>query len=267
MADAEPLITVIIPTFRRPKLLRRAILSVLSQTFSAFQVCVYDNASNDDTQKVVTELAKTDSRIKYHCHKENIGAAVNFDFGLKKVSTPFFSFLSDDDLLLPSFLEAAMRSFSANHDAMFFAGLTIMVEDSKVVNVTKENGLYGYFSPPDGLMEILNTGGLIWTSIVFRSGVIDCVGRLDHETGIWFDNDFVLRIAARFPITISNEPSAIFALHEQSLSTAACDCSLIWPGFQHMVDKIISDKCLSEDVRIQAQNKLIEWLRYTLKVY
>jgi glycosyltransferase involved in cell wall biosynthesis len=90
--DAEPLITVIIPTFRRPKLLRRAILSVLNQTFSAFQVCVYDDASNDNTQKVVTELAEADSRIKYYCHEQNIGVVENFNYGLKEVNTPFFRF-------------------------------------------------------------------------------------------------------------------------------------------------------------------------------
>jgi len=248
-------------------MLKPAIQSVLNQTFPAFQVYVCDNASNDDTKAVVSKLAKTDSRIKYYCHDENIGAAANFDFGLNRVNTPFFSFLSDDDMLLPNFLDTAMLSFSANPDAMFYAGLTIMVEDNKVVNVAKEKGPFGCFSPPDGLMEILNTGGLIWTSIVFRSEVLDCVGMLDHETGIWSDVDFVLRIAAHYPIIISNEPSAIFAHHEQSLSSTTSDCSLIWPGFQRMIDKIILDECLSQDVRIQAQNKLIGFLHFQLRTF
>jgi glycosyltransferase involved in cell wall biosynthesis len=54
----KPLITTIIPTYRRPKLLRRAIKSVLNQTYLHFQVCVYDNASGDETAEVVSELAK-----------------------------------------------------------------------------------------------------------------------------------------------------------------------------------------------------------------
>jgi len=53
----EPLITTIIPTYRRPKLLRRAIKSVLGQTFPHFQVCVYDNASGDETPDVVAEIS------------------------------------------------------------------------------------------------------------------------------------------------------------------------------------------------------------------
>ena len=47
-----------------------------------------------------------------------------------------------------------MHSLSANPDAMFYTGLTVMVEDSEVVDVAKENGPFGYFSPLEGLLEI-----------------------------------------------------------------------------------------------------------------
>ena len=214
MIDAEPLITVIIPTFRRPKLLRRAILSVLNQTFSAFQVCVYDDASNDNTQKVVTELAEADSRIKYYRHEQNIGVVANFNYGLKEVNTPFFSFLSDDDLLLPHFFEVAMQSLSSNPDVMFYAGLTIQVEDNKITGISKNGGRFGYLSPPDSLLDILDHQ-LLWNSIVFRSKVVDCVGLLDIDVGGPADIDFEFRVAAHHPVIISNEPSAINMLHTQ----------------------------------------------------
>ncbi len=74
---AKPLITTIIPTYRRPKLLRRAIKSVLNQTYPHFQVCVYDNASGDETALVVDEIAKADPRVKYYCHSENIGSVLS----------------------------------------------------------------------------------------------------------------------------------------------------------------------------------------------
>ena len=61
----HPMITTIIPTYRRPKLLRRAILSVLNQTYTNIQVCVFDNASGDETALVVAELARMDNRVKY----------------------------------------------------------------------------------------------------------------------------------------------------------------------------------------------------------
>ena len=41
----RPLITTVIPTYRRPHMLQRAIRSVLDQTYPHFKICVYDNAS------------------------------------------------------------------------------------------------------------------------------------------------------------------------------------------------------------------------------
>ena len=259
MIDAEPLITVIIPTFRRPKLLRRAILSVLNQTFSAFQVCVYDDASNDNTQKVVTELAKTDSRIKYYCHEQNIGAGANFNYGLKEVNTPFFSFLSDDDLLLPHFFEVAMQSLSSNPDVMFYAGLTIQVKDNKIIGISKSGGRFGYFSPPDSLLDILDHQ-LLWNSIVFRSKVVDCVGLLDIDVGGPADIDFEFRVAAHHAVIISTEPSAIYMLHTQNFYARSSDYRLYLPGFKLIINRMMSDESLSLDTRIQIKNRLNAWL-------
>jgi len=85
---SKPLITTIIPTYRRPQLLRRAIKSVLNQTYSNFQVCVYDNASGDETAQIVKEISQKDPRVHYYCHSNNIGAIKNFNFGLQQVNTP-----------------------------------------------------------------------------------------------------------------------------------------------------------------------------------
>ena len=88
----EPQITTVIPTYRRPKLLRRAIQSVLNQTYPHFLVCVYDNASGDETEEVVAEIAHRDSRVRYHRYPENIGLVRNFAYGAAQVVTPFLDF-------------------------------------------------------------------------------------------------------------------------------------------------------------------------------
>jgi len=85
-----PQITTIIPTYRRPKLLKRAIESALNQSYPHIQVLVLDNDSNDGTKEQVQAMMKKDARIIYHCHKTNIGANANFKFGLEQVKTPYF---------------------------------------------------------------------------------------------------------------------------------------------------------------------------------
>ncbi len=145
------MITTVIPTYRRPKLLQKAIRSVLNQTYPHFQVCIYDNASGDETADVVAEIAKGDSRVKYHCHPRNIGPIPNFNYGIKQVTTPYFSLLSDDNTLLPHFFEDAISTLDRHPKAIFFAGQNISVnERGQVVSMTlKRWPLQGIIYPPE----------------------------------------------------------------------------------------------------------------------
>ena len=258
---AKPLITTIIPTYRRPKLLRRAIKSVLNQTYPHFQVCVYDNASGDETADVVAEFSKEDPRVKYHGHAENIGALNNFNFGLKAVATPFFSFLSDDDILLPEFFEAAMGEFEEFPEAAFSGGTTItMTEHGKILGATLLPS--GYFLPPEGLFKMMEHSAT-WTSIVFRKGVIDKIGSLDANVGGYFDRDFLFRIAAHLPFVNSKRPVAIWMAHLGS-SCATTNSKVLWPGQLKAIRNLTEDEQLPLEVRTRIGLELTSQLKQSL---
>ena len=123
------MITTIIPTYRRPIFLRRAIKSVLEQKNASFQVCVYDNCSEDETEANVRELAKNDERVLYYRHSKNIGGLANFLHGMSRIETDFFSFLSDDDYLLPGFYQRALAALDRHPEAMCWAGITLNVDE------------------------------------------------------------------------------------------------------------------------------------------
>jgi hypothetical protein len=216
---SAPQITTIIPTYRRPKLLRRAIRSVLAQTYPHIQVCVYDNASGDETQSVVAELASMDTRVKYHCHPENIGAYPNFQFGLQRVDTPYFSFLSDDDVLLPEFYRLALEGLRRHPDAMFSVTDVVIVDYRyRVMEYKLRNHTDGYYDPPNGLVTIFAKGNLTWTGILFRREVKDVVGLLDGDIGAPSDTDFIYRTAARCPYVLVKRPGAVFVYWGQDIN-------------------------------------------------
>src|SRR5579864_2555665 len=157
MADST-LITTIIPTYRRPAMVRRAIQSVLRQTYPHFALHVYDNASGDETAEVVAELAAQDSRVNYFCHKENIGPVLNFQFGLERISTPYFSVLSDDDVLLPHFYEVVLRGFDQYPEIGFSAGSAIhMTDQGRVYHVPLDSWeREGLYKSSEGVLHMLN---------------------------------------------------------------------------------------------------------------
>jgi glycosyltransferase involved in cell wall biosynthesis len=263
--DSAPQITTIIPTYRRPKLLQRAIRSVLNQTYTHFRVCIYDNASGDETAEVVADLASRDPRIKYYCHPRNIGAIGNFNYGMSRVETPFFSFLSDDDVLLPDFYEHTLEGFDQYPSAIFSAGSVISMTQngevlgSQLLSWSRE----GYYTSPEGLFTMLGTRHPTWTGILFRREVIHEIGVLDEDVGPLADMDFELRIAALFSFVISRNPCAIFVRHPLS-SCSSTDLRFFWPGWLKIIHNLKNDERIPLDVRLYVEQELTDELKRSL---
>lgn len=97
MKCLKPLVTVAIPTRNRANYLREAIRSALSQTYTALEVIVSDNASADNTQEVVNGFS--DPRIRYFRHETGLEMVSNWNYCLEQATGEFFLLLSDDDAL------------------------------------------------------------------------------------------------------------------------------------------------------------------------
>lgn len=264
-----PLITTIIPTYRRPKLLRRAIKSALNQTYPHLRVCVYDDASNDETADVMAELIKEDSRVSYYCHSKNVGSLGNYNYGLKNVRTPFFSLLSDDDILLPEFYEAAIKSLDAYPEAAFCATEVIgMKTDGTIMETANSTWGDGYYLPPEGLLAMFENGHHppIWTGTLFRTMVIEHIGLFDDKVGATYDRDYTQRTAARFPYVKSKVPGAIYLSNPLSESVGSGH-SLAWPGSLQMIRNLTDDSSISSVIREQVSLYLTTALKLRIIAY
>lgn len=256
MIDVLPQITTIIPTYRRPRLLRRALRSVLNQTYPHFRVCVYDNASGDETSQVVADVAQGDTRVHYHCQAENIGAGRNFLYGMERIETPFFSFLSDDDVLLPNFYQHALEGFERFPEAAFSGlGVVLMQVRDRLGVLVPEIWPEGLCRPPDGLRNMLTMYPPIWTAILFRREVIEQVGLLDLEV-FNSDIDYELRVVAHHPIVFSRRPGAIGNVHPEGNSIRA-RLDDLWPGNMKLIRNTVDDARLDPELRKFASQVLV----------
>jgi len=251
-----PQITTIIPTYRRPEKLRRAIHSVLAQTYRNLKVCVYDNCSGDETKKVVTELAEKDSRVKYHVHSKNIGLGPNFQFGLEQVDTPFFSLLSDDDFLLPSFYETAIKALQKEPQAAFFAGRTLLLNQMhQTTGITFASlDREGLYTPEETLTQMLHADFPPWNSILFRS--IERFKKFDLEIYHAFDIDYLYQISMNYPVVLTKHPCAVFIGHLDSYCSGEADIPALWKGYDKMTDKIRTQ----ESILLPTRNKILDLL-------
>ena len=108
-----PKVSVVIPTYNYARYLDEAIESVLSQTFTDFELIIVDNASTDNTDAVV-EKYLSDSRVSYYKNETDIGLGKNFDKALSYARGEYIKFLNADDKFHPELLEKFVRVMEEN---------------------------------------------------------------------------------------------------------------------------------------------------------
>jgi len=125
----QPLVSVIMPAYNAERYIADSIRSVLTQTYSDWELVVVDDGSTDQTSEVVRELAARESRIKY-VHQENgrLGKARNI--GILNSSGQFVAFLDSDDLWLPEKLELQVRAQQTTDADVVFAGGYIFFDEN-----------------------------------------------------------------------------------------------------------------------------------------
>lgn len=93
----DPLfISVVIPVHNRAHTINKSLLSVLSQSYSDFEVIVVDDCSTDETVEIIRSVG--DERVSIHCLNENHGAAYCRNYGANIANGTYIAFQDSDDI-------------------------------------------------------------------------------------------------------------------------------------------------------------------------
>lgn len=108
------LISIITPAYNAEKFIGSTIESVLSQTYTNWEMLIVDDCSSDGTVKVVEEYCNTDARIKLIKHSENQGVAAARNTALANANGEYIAFLDSDDMWSPQKLDRQYRFMEDN---------------------------------------------------------------------------------------------------------------------------------------------------------
>lgn len=92
------MISVIMPVYNEQKYLRKAIDSVLNQTYADFELIIINDGSIDDTYNIILELQKNDCRIKLLNHEKNMGLIKSLNDGLEVAKGDIIARMDGDDI-------------------------------------------------------------------------------------------------------------------------------------------------------------------------
>jgi glycosyltransferase involved in cell wall biosynthesis len=194
-----PHVSVVLPTYRRPEFLQRAVTSVIEQTLQTWELLIVDDndpgsAERHETEAVVARYA-TDHRIRYLRHDRNRGGGAARNTGIQEASAPFVAFLDDDDEWDATKLERQLDCIGQDSDDVALVYCRV-----RVVTVATGRAV---LTPTDGrshsVTDLLRRNTIGTTSCVLcrRSALLD-VGLFDESLPARQDQDLYLRLAQSY---------------------------------------------------------------------
>lgn len=112
----QPLVTIAIPTYNRSVMLRETVESALAQTWPAVEVLVMDNASSDETPRMLQGM--TNARLRVIRHESNVPMFENWNRCVHGAAGEYFLLLADDDLLQPGAIATLVQPYLRDGDAI-----------------------------------------------------------------------------------------------------------------------------------------------------
>jgi len=204
-----PKMSVIIPTFNREKYVRKALESVLAQTYKDYEVIVVDDGSKDNTKE---SLKRYEGKIQY-IYQSNSGVSAARNTGIKHACGEWLAFLDSDDEWKPEYLSKQMERVRNNleicmqtTDCLFVGmnGETRRYFESNGALAKFRGGDYLFLKEPFQFV-IKHQPWQIGSTIISRDAV-EGAGLFDTRLTLSEDFDLMARVALQGPFGMINEP-------------------------------------------------------------
>jgi len=208
-----PLISVIIPVYNGERTIRQTIESVLSQTFTDFEIIVINDGSKDTTLEIVSSIQ--DSRLQVFSYP-NAGQAASRNKGFSHATGKFIAFLDADDLWTTDKLEAQLQALQDNPQAAVAYSWSDCIDESgqflRQASHRTENGdVYAKLL----LTDFLDNG----SNPLIRRQALTEVGSFDESLPPAEDWDMWLRLAARYHFVAVPSPQVLYRQSTSSESS------------------------------------------------
>ena len=205
-------ISVVIPTYNRCELLKRAISSVINQTVQTKEIIIVDNGSTDNTHKMISSLFPKTTYI----HEKRKGVSIARNLGIKNCYSKWIAFLDSDDAWEPQKLEKQL--FFTNNVSKKYRLIhtnEIWYKNDKFQNQLKKHQKSG----GDIFQKSLELCCISPSSVFIKKEIFDDYGFFDESLEVCEDYDLWIRITAKEEVGYLDNPLVIkYGGHDDQLS-------------------------------------------------
>lgn len=221
---SRPFFSIGVMTYNRRNMLRECLSSIFGQTFTDFEVIV----GNDYVQEALSmdRLGFDDSRARIINHSQNLGEFKNMNLLLQMSRGQYFTWLADDDMYLPTFLESVYASLTRfDFPPLVFTSYISGATIPDYVEISKTTG--SLMSGRQFLQHYLNRDVLAQGYAgVCEIDYIRKIGGIKHlgtGFGPYSDNFLVIEGGLLEKVVYIDAPLLFFRTHDQSISWTSTD--------------------------------------------
>lgn len=198
-----PRVSVVIPTCNRPELLKRAIRSVLAQTYQDFEIIVVDDGMKERAKDAALGFA--DPRIRYIQNDVSLGGGGTRNRGVDEAKGEYVAFLDDDDEWLPEKLEKQVDALLRASSKAGFVMPSVFLRKSDEEHITFiEDGEMDFSK-----IALRRLKGFLTSGLLVKRNVLQEVGGFDPELPSHQEIDLVVRITQKYHGVGIREPLTI----------------------------------------------------------
>ena len=253
MSKENPLVSVVIPTYQRPKLVERAVNSVLNQRYENIEIIVV----NDDPETDLSHIEEMGEEVQLLNHEENRGACEARNKGIKKSKGKYIGLLDDDDEYLEEKIEKQVRQFQQLPEeyGMVYSGVK-EVRNGQTVNKKIRSGRKFLSRKREGWVyqELLRGNMIPAPTVMVKKECFEQVGMFDPGFESSQDLDMWLRIARKYKIGKLDEALAKYHLDGEDRISESLDKKI--QGKQKILQKYLGDIQESLQAEIAVKTEL-----------
>lgn len=128
--NTTPLLSIGLFVYNGERFIRKALDSLLSQTFQDFELIISDNCSTDGTDAICREYAARDSRIRYYRNDKNMGAGWNVRRVYFLATGKYFKWAACDDICEPEFLRLCVEALDRDPGVVVAHSKTRVIDEN-----------------------------------------------------------------------------------------------------------------------------------------
>lgn len=202
----KPLVSVVCLCYNQERFVKEAIQSVLHQTYQPIQLIVVDDASTDNSVRVIQSTLHSHPNIQFIALQQNIGNCKAFNQGLAQSKGAFIIDLAADDVLLPERVEKGVQALleKGQRYGVHFSDAQLIDEQGVALYIHSDRFPHQTIPRGDVYRAVIATYFICPPTVMFTRQVADVLGGYD-ETLSYEDFDFWIRSSRTFMYTYSSE--------------------------------------------------------------